>query len=251
MDKFDLTQSRLNSPAHATSSLLKGVMLLSKPGLRRFVWAPILVNLVVYGVGFWLAVQGIGVFIEWAIPAWLDWLRWLLWPLLAVSFLLVMVFTFTLVANLIAAPFYGLFAERLVEKVLGIPTGESAGTSQIKSTIVGSLSEIKRLRYYLVRAVPLLLLFIVPGINLFAPILWILFSAWFLALEFTAFPLEQDDVLFPDQLARLKGNRLGLVTFGGLVMFCLAIPVFNIFVPPAAIAGATVYLAGNRSASES
>ena len=41
-----------------------------------------------------------------------------------------------------------------------------------------------------------------------APIVWLLFSAWCVALEYFAFPLENQGVLFPQQKEQLKPNKI-------------------------------------------
>jgi CysZ protein len=46
------------------------------------------------------------------IPAWLQWLDWLIYPLFFIGFFVAGFFTFTLIANLIASPFYGGLAAK-------------------------------------------------------------------------------------------------------------------------------------------
>ena len=101
--------------------------------------------------------------------------------------------------------------------------------------------EFKRIVYLASRGLPLLLLFIIPGINIVAPFVWGLFGAWGLSLEYSAYTLENEGLLFPEQRDRIKKNRVGALTFGGIAMAGLAIPVFNILVPPAAVIAATLY----------
>ena len=69
-----------------------------------------------------------------------------------------------------------------------------------------------------------------------------LFSAWFLSLEYTSYALEERGVLFAEQRSMMKNVRFGALCFGGLIMFSMAIPLFNIIVPPAAVIGATIFL---------
>jgi CysZ protein len=91
---------------------------------------------------------------------------------------------------------------------------------------------------------PILILFIIPGINLVAPFIWVLFGAWGMGLEFMAYPLEKQGVLFSQQKEIAKKRRIGVLSFGGLVLFGLSIPIFNLIVAPAAVIGATIYLYG-------
>ncbi len=92
------------------------------------------------------------------------------------------------------------------------------------------------------RALPLLILSIIPGINVVAPFLWALFGAWGMALEYMAYPLENEGVLFAEQKQLVKSVRLGALSFGGVAVMGLTIPVLNIIVAPAAVIGATIYL---------
>jgi len=87
----------------------------------------------------------------------------------------------------------------------------------------------------------LLVLSIIPGINVIAPFLWALFGAWGMALEYMAYPLENQGVLFSEQKELVKSVRLGALSFGGLAVLGLTIPVLNIIVAPAAVIGATLY----------
>ena len=59
-----------------------------------------------------------------ALDRWLgpsfDWLRWLLYPLLGALLLAVSFLTFTLVGNLVLAPFNGLLSARVERALTGI-----------------------------------------------------------------------------------------------------------------------------------
>ena len=149
-------------------------------------------------------------------------------------------FTFTLLANLFAAPFYGKLSAKTLLILNDRADAEVADLAMIKSL----LSELKRLIYLVIRALPILFLFIIPGLNLIAPFLWLLYSAWSMVLEYMAYPLENKGLLFPEQRKLVKSFRLGALCFGGLVIFGLTIPLINILIPPAAVIGATIYLHG-------
>jgi len=102
-------------------------------------------------------------------------------------------------------------------------------------------AESKRMGYLGTRALPLLVLSIIPGLNVLAPLLWALFGAWGMALEYLAYPLENQGVLFSEQKELVKSVRLGALSFGGLAVLGLTIPLLNIIVAPAAVIGATLY----------
>lgn len=236
---------KLNNPLYALSCLWRGIRLLPQPTLRRFVLIPLAINLLLYSGAFALAGYFFADFLGWLIPAWLDWLQWLLWPLFGLAFILITFFSFTLVANLLASPFYDKLAERTEELLTGeAPQPPEASLIQAVTREMGA--ELRRLWYFVTRAIPLMILSVIPGLNLIAPFLWLLFNAWFMGLEYTAYPLANHGLLFPQQRQLLARAKLGNLTLGGVVMFGIGVPLLNILMPPAAVVGATVYFVGAR-----
>ena len=224
------------NPLLAFNSLLKGASLLGHKQLRKYVLIPILVNLVLFSSLLYFGYQSIGVLIVQFIPDWLQWLDWLIYPLFFLSFLMLGFFTFSLLANLMAVPFYGGLAAKTLH-ILNNEVGEV-----IEQPVLSVLfSELKRIAYLLTRAIPLLIISIIPGLNVIAPILWGVYAAWGLGMEYFAYPLENEGVLFPEQRSALKTVRIGVLSFGGMVLFALMIPILNIFIPPMAVISATVY----------
>jgi CysZ protein len=71
----------------------------------------------------------------------------------------------------------------------------------MKDLVPALLSELRKMSYFLLRAIPLLILFIIPGVNLVAPFLWIAFSAWFLALEYGDYPMANHGLAFRPNIA--------------------------------------------------
>ncbi len=228
-----------NNPVYAANCLLKGLKLLSKAELRKFILIPVLINLILYSAAFAVGYYTISDLITQFIPGWLSWLEWLIWPLFFISGSIAIFFTFTLLANLLAAPFYS----QLSTKTLSVISGntETIDEQPINQVI---WAELKRFTYLTSRMLPILILFIIPGINLVAPFIWALFGAWGMGLEFMAYPLEKQGLLFSQQKEIAKNRRIGVLSFGGLVLFGLSIPIFNLIVAPAAVIGATIYLYG-------
>ncbi len=219
---------------------LSGLKLVFKPGLRRYVAAPVLVNLVLFGAAFAVSGHYFSEFLNWLIPGWLDWLRWLLWPFFGFVFVLITLFSFSLVANLIGSLFYGRLTRKVQSEFLGNAPALLNEPARGKMGS-GLRSEVGRLLFFLSRAVPLLFLFLIPGLNLVAPFVWLAFCAWFLGMEYLAYPMEEAGVLFDEQRRILQSGRLGVTAFGGLILLALAVPLLNIAIPPAAVIGATLY----------
>ncbi len=226
----------MNNPVYAVKCLIQGLKLLGSPQLRKFIVIPILINLVLYSIALALGYFYISALISQSIPAWLSWLEWLIWPLFFISFSVIGFFTFTLLANIIAAPFYS----QLAAKTGLLISGQSHSIKELPVRQV-LVSELKRFGYLVSRMLPVLILFIIPGINLIAPLIWVLFSAWGMGLEFMAYPLENQGLLFDQQKQQAKSRRWGVLSFGGLTVLGLSIPVLNLIVGPVAVIAATIF----------
>jgi CysZ protein len=221
--------------------LLEGFGLLRKPGLRRFVLVPVLVNVLLFGGLIGLAygwVEGSSQYLVGKLPEWLHWLSYLIIPVFVLVSLVVIFYGFSIIANLIAAPFNGLLAEAVERHLTG---QELPGDwRQVLHDILPSIfSELRKLLYFALRALPLLVLMIVPVVNLAASVLWVLFSAWMMTVQYVDFPMGNHRLFFKEQRARLRKRPLLAWSFGGLVMLATLVPVVNFFVMPAAVAGAT------------
>ncbi|MET0106288.1 MAG: sulfate transporter CysZ [Sedimenticola sp.] len=230
-----------NNPITGFNYLVEGLKLLLKPGLKRYLVVPLIINILIFSIIGWIGYTQFEALLNWMLPesGWLTYLRWLLWPLFALAALLITFYTFTIVANLIAAPFNSVLAEK-VELLLTGQKVEDANGSIFRTIAPAILSELRKLGYFLIRAIPLLILFVIPGINIVAPFLWLLFSAWFLALEYADYPMGNHGMLFSDQHHRMKRVRLTALGFGGGITLFMMIPLLNLAVMPAAVAGATV-----------
>jgi len=234
-----------NSPLDGAGYLIRGLRLIVKPGIRPFVLIPLGINILIFSLLIWLGIDQFEHLMDRFLPAedsWLSWLRWLLWPLFAIAIVLIVFYTFTVIANLIAAPFNGLLAEK-VERYLGgeMPQQPGGIRQLMKDLVPALLSELRKLGYFLLRAIPLLLLFVIPVVNLAAPFLWIAFSAWFLALEYGDYPMANHGISFKEQHRRLKQTRLTALAFGGGLTLMMMVPLLNFVAMPAAVAGATVF----------
>ncbi|MFI3184538.1 MAG: sulfate transporter CysZ [Methylococcaceae bacterium] len=225
-----------NNPVLAVGFLVKGLKLLASPELRKFIIIPMLINVVLYSVALTLGYFYITDLIAQFIPGWLQWLSWILWPLFFISFFIAGFFTFTLLANILASPFYGKLAAKTLDMVSEAP---SAAMEQPLPKVL--VAELKRIGYLASRALPLLILSVIPGLNVIAPVLWAIFGAWGMALEYLAYPLENQGVLFSEQKSLVSSVRVGALSFGGMAVLGLTVPLLNIIVAPAAVIGATLY----------
>lgn len=224
--------------------LLGGFSLINQPGVRRFAYIPILINTLLFSAAIWFGVSQFDYWMTALSPAWLPgWLEtalmWILWPLFAVLILIIVFFTFTILANIVAAPFNGLLAEAVEKRLSNQPPPEQKMLQLIADTPRMIWNEIRKLGYLLKWMLPLLLLSWIPGLNLIAPLLWIGFSSWTLALDYHDYPLGNHLLGFPEQRALLRQKRGLALGFGMTTLGATMIPVINFLVIPAATAGAT------------
>jgi CysZ protein len=209
--------------------------------LRRFVLIPVLINLLLFGGLIGLAydwVDGSSRYLVDRLPDWLHWLSYLVVPVFVLTSLVVIFYGFSVVANLIAAPFNGLLAEA-VESYLTGQQPEGNWRQLLRDILPSILSELRKLLYFALRALPLLILLLVPAVNLAASVLWVLFSAWMMTVQYMDFPMANHRLFFREQRARLRKRPVLAWSFGGLVMLFTLVPVLNFFIMPAAVAGAT------------
>jgi len=231
------------TPFHGVLYLIRGLKLVLRPGVRRYVVMPLLINTMVFGLLIAAGATWFNSLITSllpSLPAWLGWLVWPMWLLFILAALLVLFFTFSLLANLIAAPFNGLLAEAIERQLRGeeaLPDGSL--WQLLRETPAILFSQLKKMGYAAIRAMPLLLLFLIPGLNLVAPLLWFAFGAWMLALEYLDYPMGNHGLLFPEQRRRAKEQRLLVLGFGAAISGLTMIPVMNFLVMPVAVAGAT------------
>ena len=234
------------------SYLLHGFRLIFKPGIRRYVAIPLVINTILFSILIWFATHRFNIFIDWLIPGWLDWMEWLIWPIFAVSVLIILFFCFTLVANFIAAPFNGLLAEAVELHLTGKRPGSAGGLKELMVGLAGSMvSEVKKILYFLSRSIPLWILFFIPLINLAAPFLLLAFNAWMLSLQFMDYPMGNHGLIHSRQRAITKERPLMMLGFGGTTMLLLMIPVVNFLAMPTAVAGATTLWVREFSGSHS
>jgi len=233
----------VSKPLLGARDLLTGLGLIFRPGLRRFVILPLGINVLVFGLLIGLLADEFGLLMHWLIshlPSWLAWLQILFWLLFGLLTALLFFFAFSIVANLIAAPFNSVLAEAVEKHLTGRAPPAGLGLGQaLKEAPQAIVDELGKIGYWAMWALPLLLLFVIPLVNLAAPFLWGLFSAWMLAVEYADYPMGNHAMAGRQQRQRLREHRLSALGFGGATLLATMTPLFNFVVMPAAVAGAT------------
>jgi len=219
--------------------LLLGLRLLTKPGVKRYVVMPLLINIALFGLLFWIAgdyFQQLVNYLLSMLPAWLEWLSKILWLLFAILAGLIMFFTFSFAANLVGAPFNSYLAAAVEKHLTGTnPVGSERQLWAEFGVMV--LGELKKWGYYALWSIPLLIVswFIAP----IAPFLWFIFGAWMFSIEYLDYPMGNYGLTFSDIRKQIASKRMLSLSFGSAVTVATMIPIFNFIVMPVAVAGAT------------
>lgn len=238
------------NPTHAVDSLIKGAKLLLLPQFRPYILVPLVINFLLFIILTGYLIANFNASIDWMLGflpdwTWLNWivsaLLWIIWPLFASMVMVIYGYTFNLITNLIAAPFYGLLAEKIENHLINGEIESEPLAQMIPRTIV---RELLKLWYFLSRSFILamisLTLMFIPLINLVIPFLWLAWSAWSMAIQYSDYPADNHKTPFITLRRWLASEKLSSYSFGGLVMLAAMIPLVNIFAMPIAVAGATV-----------
>lgn len=217
-----------------------GLRLIRQPQVRMFVIVPLVINILLFSIGIACFAWGVVYVLDQFLPAWLSWLRYILWPIFALASLVIVFYGFTILANLVASPFNGMLAAAVERHLTGqvneSPFSWAALSREIARTIG---AELRKILYFLVWAVPCLVLFVIPGVNLIAAPLWFLFGAWMMAIEYIDCPLGNHQSPFPAVRQELRQRRKLAVGFGGAVMLLTMVPILNFIAMPVGVAAAT------------
>jgi CysZ protein len=235
----------LDELIHGSGCVFRGFGFLLRPGVKRHVIIPLIINIILFACSIVLAAHYFSTWLRHfttMLPGWLSWVPFLLWPIFALAVALVLFFTFTLMANLVGAPFNGALSAR-VEALAGGGRPDS-GRGLFRDIAISLRDELRRMLYILWRALLIgvlgLLLLFVPLFNILTPFLWFVFTAWMLAMQYSDYPLSNHGVVFAAQRPLLKCQRIRLLGFGATTALCTLIPVVNFIIMPAAVAGATL-----------
>ena len=230
--------------------LREGLKLVLSPGLRLFVLLPLLINLVLFTGLIYFAGHQFGSWVDSLVPSlpdWLSFLSYVLWPLFVVLVILMVFFTFTLLANIIAAPFNGFLAEKVEVVVRGTDGFPAFSWGELAAMVPRTLSrEMRKLAYFLPRALALFVLSFIPVVNVVAAPLWLIFGIWMMAIQYIDYPADNHKMSWQDMLAWLRAKRWQSMSFGGIVYLALLVPLVNILMMPAAVAGATLFWVRER-----
>jgi CysZ protein len=236
---------RKNNAFNGLNYLTRGAELIVKPQLRWFVLVPLMINLVLFFIATSFLIQQFGVAMEWLLdwlPGWLEFLAWIAWVIFAGLVLLIYGYSFSLITNLLAAPFYGILAEKTELLVRGEGPAPESLSSMIPRTI---RRELIKLWYFITRglaiALVMLVLSFIPLVNVLVPLIGFIWGAWSMAIQYTDYPADNHQLAFTESRARLGQQKYSSLSLGSLVMLGTMIPIANIFVMPIAVVASTLF----------
>ncbi|PKI16881.1 sulfate transporter CysZ [Colwellia sp. 12G3] len=222
------------------SYFIKGFSLIRQKGIRRFVFIPLLINILLFGFTFYFVYLELNRYMEsimaW-LPSWLDWLSVVLWPLAVLTVLVIFSFIFSTVANWLAAPFNGLLSEKMEAILSGQETPKGEMLDIVKDIPRTLSREWQKLSYYLPRAIGFFILLCV--LPIVGQIVWFLFIAWMMAIQYKDYPFDNHKISFTQMKEVLQQNKGISYSFGITVAVFSMIPIVNLVVMPVAICGAT------------
>lgn len=222
---------------------LYGLKVLLSSGYRRFILIPLAANFLLFifmAVSlFSLLPETLQFLMTW-IPSWLPFIEWVFYGISGMLFLIMYAMSFTVITNIFAAPFNGLLAEK-IQRQAGLQIPETSIVSVITRTVA---REFIKLLYFIVMgtivAILLFVLSFIPIVNFLVPVLAFIWMAWCLAIQYLDYAADNNQQEFKQLRIDAKKPYFSTFGFGSIVAFLMMVPFVNIFIMPAAVAGATL-----------
>ncbi|MCO6548089.1 MAG: sulfate transporter CysZ [Gilliamella sp.] len=237
------TQNSNNQPTTGIEYFFKGWSLAFSPGIKRFVFLPLIANVVIMSALFYWFFTAISGMVDWGVsymPSWLHWLGYIIVFMVILALVILFCYFFSTVTNIIAAPFNGLLAEQVEAQLTGIPAADMSWISLIKDLPRIFSRELQKLLNYLLWAIPILLTYFIPVIGQsVTPVVWFLFTAWQINIQYADYAFDNHKITFHRMRELLKQDRVDNLTFGMIVSIFTMVPLLNLIVMPIAVCGAT------------
>lgn len=224
---------------------------LKNPSLYKYVAIPLVINVIVFSAAIYWGFDLFANLTEHYLVAHDAWY----WQILAavVKFvaalitLVVVFFAFTVVGNLIAAPFNDVLSERTEQLMTGHLINEPFVLGQfVKDVWRVVLDEVRKMSVFVVLMLVALLFNFLPGVgSLIYAVLSVGLTLYFLIIEYTGYVFSRKHMGFRDQRKFITQNRLGSLGFAVAVMCMLFIPFVQFLTIPIAVVAATQLCCGD------
>ncbi len=251
--------AQCNNPVTGISYLFKALPLLTQKGIKSYVIIPLIINILFFSAGIYFGFAYFAEYMDkmldtsglWSwVAAIVDLIKPLLYILFGMTLLILIFYTFSIVANIVASPFNSLLAEATEKYLTGQAMDDSEGFKQIMKDLIPTIiMELRKLIYMILWSIPfLIILFVIPVIG---PIIWFLFTAWMMSLQYMDYPMGNHKLKFGEQRTLQAKQRLFSLGFGGVTMGASMIPFVNFIAMPTAVIAATMIWVDQYSDSKS
>lgn len=223
----------------------------TNPSLYKYVAIPFIINVVVFSAaiywGYDLFANLAGQYFSAQDPWYWQILAAVVKFTAALITLVVVFFAFTVVGNLIAAPFNDVLSERTERLMTGNHIDEPFSLAQFaKDMWRVMLDEVRKMSIFVVLMVVALLFNFLPGVgSLIYAVLSVGLTLYFLIIEYTGYVFGRKHLGFKDQRKFIAQNRLGALGFAVAVMCMLFIPFVQFLTIPIAVVAATQLCCGD------
>jgi len=227
----------------------EGLKLVWRQELRLYIIVPLVVNCVLFVLltgalfhyygGFFDAIME-------KLPAYLAPLAWIVWILLGILALILYGYSFNLITNIIAAPFYSMLAAKTESLLTGTEPPDEAIAKMVFRAI---FRELGKLAYFLSRGLIIVLIMAligtltaaIPLVNLISPVIGLAWGAWSMAIQYSDYAADNNQLGFKSLRTCLWNRKFSSLSFGGFTMLCSITPVINIIAMPVAVTGGTLF----------
>lgn len=223
--------------------LLYGFSELKNKRYRPYIVWPIMLSVLLYVAFFWVAITIGDLFFQWWdswIPSWLHWMNVILWSLGFIFLMAVLVFLFTAIINIIAAPFNASLATLIVQHHSDTVSNVHPAPASLIKTIWRQCKRQLQLTWFFISRLLLgLVLFLIPGLQVVAGFIWFGLNAWLMSLQYCDYPMEYAGLSARETRKTLTRHAPLTLGFGVAVLLCTFIPIINCAVIPAAVIAAS------------
>ncbi len=228
--------------------------LFSHPRLWTYAVIPVGVNTLLYSLLLWFVANHFSGWLDQIVPRGDAWywalLTYVAGALLAGLIVLAVVYTFTIVGNLLLAPFNDLLSEKVEWVYSGSRLEEPFSFAALARDTVRSVrAELGRLALFGTGFLLLLALNLFPPMGtavygVAAPVYTLFFLGW----AYRDYSMGRWHFPFAAQRRLAFGNLLTFLGFGAGAGLLLLVPLLNLLAIPVCVAGATLLFCDLRSA---
>ena len=218
--------------------------------LLRWVLAPFLINVLLFGAFFVWTIIHISDVIHWMETGFLGEMNivlfWIVAAIMLTIYVLIMAYIWSLIGGLVAAPFNQYLSVQS-EHIEGLVSDHTTSWwHDLYRALVAELKKISFLLFLITPLVllPLMLLHLIPGFGgvLYA-ILMFGYVSFATAFSFLDYVLENRRFGFREKLRFVMTNRAFCFGFGGVSALLLMIPFINVlFIPVLAVSATLMYI---------